>query len=136
MQILSKEIVFLITITTAIFLIAPIFLIVYVSLYNKKKARHQEEKEALKKTFELELLKSQFEVQEHVMETIATNLHDNIGQLLSLTSITLSSIKTDGLQGEKVNTAGELVLRTIQELRQLSKIMSGQELLRLSLIHI
>jgi len=136
MQILSKEVIFLITLTTSIFLIAPIFLIVYVSLYNKKKARHFEEKEALKKTFELELLKSQFEVQEHLMETIATNLHDNIGQLLSLTSITLSAVQTgDSVADEKINTAGQLVLRTIQELRQLSRIMSGKELTGKSLGH-
>ncbi|MCX2477904.1 ATP-binding protein [Pedobacter sp. MC2016-15] len=135
MQILSKEIVFLITFTTAIFLIAPIFLIVYVSYYNKKKAKHFEEKEALRKTFELELLRSQFEVQEHTMETIATNLHDNIGQLLSLTSMTLSSVKAEGLQETKVNTAGELVHRAIQELRQLSKMMSGKELISKNLGH-
>jgi two-component system NarL family sensor kinase len=135
MQILSKEVIFLITLTTSIFLIAPIFLIVYVSIYNRRKAKHFEEKEALKKTFELELLKSQFEVQEHIMETIATNLHDNIGQLLSLTSITLSSIQTEGIHDEKINTAGELVLRTLQELRQLSKIMSGKELIRKNLGH-
>lgn len=135
MQILSKEVLFLITLTTSIFLIAPVFIIVYVSYYNKKKAKHLEEKEALKKTFELELLKSQFEVQEHTMETIATNLHDNIGQLLSLTSITLSSIKADSLQEGKINAAGELVIRAIQELRQLSKIMSGKELIRKNLGH-
>jgi len=135
MQILSKEVIFLITLTTSIFLIAPIFIIVYVSYYNKKKAKHLEEKEALKKTFELELLKSQFEVQEHTMETIATNLHDNIGQLLSLTSITLSSIKADSAQEGKINAAGELVVRAIQELRQLSRIMSGKELISKNLGH-
>ncbi|CAM4382555.1 Histidine kinase [Pedobacter westerhofensis] len=135
MQILSKEVIFLITLTTSIFLIAPIFIIVYVSYYNKKKAKHLEEKESLKKTFELELLKSQFEVQEHTMETIATNLHDNIGQLLSLTSITLSSIKADSAQEGKINAAGELVVRAIQELRQLSRIMSGKELIRKNLGH-
>lgn len=116
-------------------MIAPIFLIFYVSFYNRKKAKHFEEKEALKKTFELELLKSQFEVQEHTMETIATNLHDNIGQLLSLTSMTLSAVKAEGIQEGKINTAGELVLRAIQELRQLSKMMSGKELIRKNLGH-
>lgn len=130
MQISSKELVLLITITTFIFLIAPIFLIGYIFLYNKKKAKHTEEKETLKKTFELELLKSQVEVQEHIMQTIASDLHDNIGQLLSLTSMTLSSIKADHLREEKINTASELTQRAIRELRQLSKMMNGQELIK------
>jgi len=135
MQISSKELIFLITLTTSIFLIAPIFLIVYVYIYNKKKARHLEEKETLKKTFELELLKSQFEVQEHIMQNIAGNLHDNIGQLLSLTSITLSSINSSSFQEGKIKTAEELTLRAIRELRQLSRMMNGQELLKKNLAH-
>lgn len=135
MQISSKELILLIAIITFIFLIAPLFLIIYIFLYNKKKAKHLEEKEVLKKTFELELLKSQVEVQEHILQTIAGDLHDNIGQLLSLTSMTLSSIKADHLREEKINTAAELTQRAIKELRQLSKKMNGQELIKKSLGH-
>ncbi|MBB5637940.1 signal transduction histidine kinase [Pedobacter cryoconitis] len=135
MQISSKELILLIAIITFIFLIAPLFLIIYIFLYNKKKAKHLEEKEILRKTFELELLKTQIEVQEHILQTIASDLHDNIGQLLSLTSMTLSSIKTDHLREEKINTASELTQRAIKELRQLSKKMNGQELIKKSLGH-
>ncbi|HEY0175951.1 MAG TPA: ATP-binding protein [Pedobacter sp.] len=131
MLITPKEIFIIISLLTSIFLIAPFSLIIY----NKKKAKHLEEKESLKKTFELELLKSQFEVQEHILQTISSNLHDNIGQLLSLTSITLSSIKSGNEQEEKITTAGDLVLRTIRELRQLSKMMSAQELIRKNIGH-
>lgn len=135
MQISSKELIFLITLTTGIFLLAPAFLIVYISVYNKKKARHQEEKENLKKAFELELLKSQVEVQENLLQSVAADLHDNIGQLLSLTSITLSAVRTGHADQEKITSARELTLRTIHELRQLSKKMNGQELIRQHLPH-
>ncbi|WP_158800050.1 sensor histidine kinase [Pedobacter sp. L105] len=135
MQISSKDLIYLITLITFIFLIAPLFLIIYISLYNQKKAKHAEEKAALKKTFELELLKSQIEVQENILQMIASNLHDNIGQLLSLTSMTLSSIQMDSKREEKIKTAGELTLRAIQELRQLSKRMNGQELIKKNLAH-
>lgn len=104
-------------------------------MYNKRKAKHLEEKEELKKTFKLELLKTQVEVQEQLMQNIAGNLHDNIGQLLSLTSVTLSSITTENPQQEKIKTASDLTIRAIQELRQLSKMMSGQELIKKSLGH-
>jgi signal transduction histidine kinase len=135
MQVSSKGMIFLITITTVIFLIAPIFLILYVSVYNKKKAKHLEEKKILKETFELDLLKSQIEIQERIMQTISTTLHDNIGQLLSLTSMTLSAIKPGHIQEDKIQTAGELTVRAIQELRQLSKMMNGQELTKKNLGH-
>jgi len=135
MQISSKELIFLIFVITSIFLLAPIFLITYVSVYNKKKAKHLEEKEDLRKVFELELLRSQVEVQERLMRNIADNLHDNIGQLLSLTSVTLSSIAAENPQQEKIKTAGDLTIRAIKELRQLSKMMSGHELTKKNLGH-
>jgi signal transduction histidine kinase len=135
MQISSKELIFLIFVITIIFLLAPIFLISYITVYNKKKAKLLEEKEELKKVFELELLKSQIEVQERLMQNIAGNLHDNIGQLLSLTSVTLSSIAAENPHQEKIKTAGELTIRAIRELRQLSKKMSAQELIRQNLGH-
>ena len=135
MQISSKEVLFFITLSTSIFLIAPVFLIIYVSQYNKRKAKHLKEKETLKKTFEIEMLKAQVELQEHLMQSIASDLHDNIGQLLSLTSITLSSVKTGNIEDEKIETARDLTLRAIKELRGLSKMMNGQELLKKSLGH-
>ncbi|MES1226785.1 MAG: histidine kinase, partial [Bacteroidota bacterium] len=92
MQILSKDIISLVGLATVVFLIAPVAIIVYVVLYNIRKKRHREETEQLKINFENELLKSQMEVQEQTMQTIAANLHDNIGQLLSLTVVTLSTI--------------------------------------------
>jgi len=135
MQISSKELIFLIFIITFIFLLAPIFLITYITVYNKKKAKYLEEKEELRKVFELELLRSQIEVQERLMQNIADNLHDNIGQLLSLTSVTLSSISPESSQHEKIKTAGDLTIRAIRELRQLSKMMSAQEVIKKNLGH-
>jgi len=135
MQISSKDFIFLIGLTSVIFLIAPISLIIYINLYNRRKKRHKEEKEQLKKDFENELLKSQMEVQEQTMQTIASNLHDNIGQLLSLTVVTLSSINlNDPLRvAEKINSAEQLAKRSISELRQLSRLIYGQELIRMGL---
>jgi len=75
------------------------------------------------------------EVQEQTMQTIASNLHDNIGQLLSLTVVTLSSINlNDPLRvAEKINSAEQLAKRSISELRQLSRLIYGQELIRMGL---
>jgi signal transduction histidine kinase len=53
-------------------------------LYNRRKKKHAKEKEMLQKSYADELLKTQMEVQEQTLKTIAYNLHDNIGQLLAL----------------------------------------------------
>jgi signal transduction histidine kinase len=106
MQISSKEIISLIGLTSIIFLIAPMFLIVYVLSYNRRKKKHQEETMLMQKNYETELLKTQMEVQEQTLKTVAYDLHDNIGQLLSLTTITLSSINLN----DSENTAGKIAL--------------------------
>jgi len=135
MQVSSTDLIYLIGLTSIVFLIAPFSLLIYINLYNRRKKRHKEEKEILKKSFENELLKSQMEVQEQTMQTIASNLHDNIGQLLSLTVVTLSSINLDEplRVAEKVESAGQLAKRSIKELRQLSRLIYGQELMRTGL---
>lgn len=135
MQIFSTELAFYIGLASVIFLIAPVSLILFVMLYNNRKKRHEQEKEWLRTNFENELLKSQMEVHEQTMQNVAGNLHDNIGQLLSLLVITLSSIKPDQplRVTEKVDSASELARRAIKELRQLSRIMHGQELIRMGL---
>ncbi len=132
MQISSKDLIFLIGLASVIFLIAPVTLISFVMLHNNRKKRHEKEKAWLKTSFENELLKSQMEVQEQTMQTLAGHLHDNIGQLLSLTTVTLSTIKPDDpeLVRKKVDSASQLAKRAIKELRQLSRLIYGQELTR------
>jgi signal transduction histidine kinase len=131
MPISPKEIVSLIGLTSIVFLIAPIFLIRYVLLYNRKKKKHEEEKSIMVKTLETELLRTQMEVQEQTLKTIAYDLHDNIGQLLSLTTITLSSINLDdrAKSAEKIALIEDLTARSTKEVKALSRMLHSEELL-------
>lgn len=117
---------------SAIFLIIVVGILILVTSYYRKKRIHLDEKKELSQKFESELLKTQIEVQEQTMQTIASNLHDNIGQLLSLTNITLGSINiSDAEKAEtKINTSVELVNKSIKELRELAKLLQGEQLLQ------
>jgi signal transduction histidine kinase len=125
----------LIIITTIIFLIAPVFILLYIFIYNQRKRKHIEEKTQMKLTFEAELAKTQYEVQEQTMQTIGADLHDNIGQLLSLTSLTLNSIEIDNplKAKEKIETSIDLTLRSIKEMRLLGRLLQGDQLVALGL---
>ena len=137
MQFSSSEIIAIVAVGTFIFLLAPIFLLIYIRQYNLRKIKDQEEKKLMAQQFESELLKTQIEVQEQTMQTIASNLHDNIGQLLSLTNITLGSINiNDTAKAEtKINTSVELVNKSIKELRELAKLLQGEQLLQKGIGH-
>jgi signal transduction histidine kinase len=131
----NNDIKELIIITTLIFLIAPAFLVLYIFIYNQRKKRHIEEKELMQLTFESELIKTQMEIREQTMQTIGADLHDNIGQLLSLTSLTLNSVKLDEAEKaqQKIDAALDLTLRSIKEMRLLGKLLQGEQLIALGL---
>ncbi len=117
------------------FFIICVGLVILVSLYNRRSKLHLQEKNLMNQNFESELLKTHLEVQEQTMQTIATDLHDNIGQLLSLTTLTLNSVNLNDVKRseEKIATSLSLVNKSIKELRDLAKILQGEQLLETGL---
>lgn len=96
---------------------------------------HVKEKDLMREKFEAEIAKAQQEMQEQTMQTIGADLHDNIGQLLSLTALTLKSIEPSesSKSDHKVASAIELISHSIQEMRLLGKILQGNQLIALGL---
>ncbi|RYG19682.1 MAG: hypothetical protein EOO07_06380 [Chitinophagaceae bacterium] len=135
MQFSSTEIIVIITLATFIFLLAPLFLLFYVVAYNSLKVKDMEEKHNMKLKFDAEIFKTQIEVQEQTMQTIATDLHDNIGQLLSLTTLTLSSIKLSEPEKseKKISNSLSLLHKSIKDLRDLAKLLQGEQLVAIGL---
>jgi len=131
----GEEIRNTVIVATAIFLIAPAFIVVYISIYYRRKKSHIQEKAQMQLTFEAEIAKTQLEVQEQTMQTIGADLHDNIGQLLSLTSLTLNSIELDNetKARQKINDSIDLTLRSIKEMRLLGHLLQGDQLVALGL---
>ncbi len=135
MQTSNSEIAYIIALSTLVFLLAPAFLLLYIISYNRRKKDHIIEKQTLQKEHESDLLKTQLEVQEQTMKTIAADLHDNIGQLLSLTSLNLGSIKvSDEKTAKKLDDSQQLVRRSIKELRQLANLLHGEKIIETGLV--
>lgn len=138
MQISTDHIAFVVLVATFIFLVAAVFLLLYVDLYNRRKKRYREETLLLKRQFEEELTKTQLEVQEQTLQTIASDIHDNVGQLLSITKLTLGTVDTSPLPErgrEKVSNALELLNTSIRELRQMASVLHAGNLLKQGLEH-
>lgn len=86
----------------------------------------------LQKEFRNELLLTQMEVKEQTLKTVAHDLHDNIGQVLSLMIMTLSTLEIAGdlKANQKLRYIEELTTRTIKEVKMLSKLLHGEDLLK------
>jgi two-component system NarL family sensor kinase len=136
MQVQRENIILIIAVITGIFLLAALFMFFYVMIFNERKKRHRDEKEKMKEEFDQELVRTGFEVQEQTRKNLAGDLHDNIGQLLSLTSVLLGSVNFEETNKaeQKILDAHQLVIRSIQELRQLSRLIHGEQVLQLGLL--
>jgi two-component system NarL family sensor kinase len=125
------------TIVAVVILLITIGVIVLLLAiyYTNAKKRLLKEREVLKTTYEKTILQSRIEVQEQTMQTIGADLHDNIGQLLSLTSLTLSSVELKDITKaqQKIDAARDLTLQSIKEMRLLGKLLQGDQLISMGL---
>jgi len=131
-----KTEVYLVYITGLVaFFILSGFIVHFILFYKKKQTQNKLEQELLQINFQQEIAKTQLEVQEQTMQTIGADLHDNIGQLLSLTSLTLNSIQLDNTKKarQKIDAAIDLTVRSIKEMRLLGKLLQGDQLVVMGL---
>ena len=77
--------------------------------------------------FQQELLKSKIEIQDQTFQNISQEIHDNIGQVLSLVKLNLHTADFSDLPAtmEKINCSKTLVGKAIVDLRDLSKGLSA-----------
>ncbi len=96
-------------------------------IYLKRKNKLLLEKERMNIEFEQTLLRSQLEIQEHTFNHISREIHDNIGQVLSLVRINLNTLKAPD-DTEKVNLMDELMGKAITDLRSLSHSLDADHI--------
>jgi len=108
------------------------FIFYFVISYNKRNRQNKLEKLEMIKKFELEKLQSQLEIQEQTLKIISGEIHDNIGQILSLVGLQINSIPTD--KPEKREQTLELLDRAITDLRDLSKRLDSDRISSIGII--
>ncbi len=124
----EKEIIIITAIAIPITLV--IIVIVLFSVFSRRKNKLLGEQEKAKKAFDRELAESQIEIREETLRNISWELHDNIGQLMTLAKIQAQmSIEKPELMAEVSETIGA----GINELRALSKLINPEALKSLSL---
>lgn len=101
-----------------LFLILSISLIMFVYAYRKKQLVHEAEKTLLQKEFDMEIVKSHLEISEQTLKNVSREIHDNLGQRLTLVF--------HGLKENDETTEMKGVLKeVISELRDLSRSLHG-----------
>lgn len=117
-----------------ILVIISVFMLVILSYYNSRKIKSIRETETLKREFEQALLKTQLEVHEQTMRQISQEIHDNVGQVLSLVNLNLQTM--NGNDKEKIAGTASLVNKAINDLRSLSRSLNPESLARTGLVQL
>jgi len=92
MQNQDQEILFIIILGGLLALLLVGFIVTVLFLYQRKQHRQEQELVKLKDEYDQEVLKSQLEIQEATLKNIAQELHDNIGQVLSVVKLSLAIV--------------------------------------------
>ncbi len=84
----------------------------------------RQEKERI--NFQQNLLQTQLEIQEQTLKNISQEVHDNIGQVLTLAKLNLSTVDLTNAADliEKITDSKQLVSKAINDLRDLSKSLN------------
>ncbi|MEJ0106718.1 MAG: hypothetical protein WDO19_31055 [Bacteroidota bacterium] len=81
----------IISITLGFLLLAG-FIIFFIIINRYRNNRHIRERKEMENIFSQTLLQTQLEIQEQTLKTISQEIHDNIGQVLSLAKLNLNTI--------------------------------------------
>src|SRR5688572_1872754 len=126
----KQEILIVVIAGTALLLALVVAIFVFLVLYQKRSYKHLVEKLEMQEAFGKEILESRLEMQEQTFLNISQEIHDNIGQILSLVRLNVSTIDPNNPEviTKKVANTKELLDGAIQDLRDLSKRLNSEYL--------
>lgn len=108
-------------ITSILIVLMTITVIILFVVFQKRKNKLLEEKEEAEKRFEREIAETQIEIREETLRNISWELHDNIGQLL-----TLAKIQLQNTTKENIDEVSETITKGLNEVRSLSKLINPE----------
>ena len=123
------DILFFTLMGTVLFVLMVGFFFAFVLMYRRRQVEFENERLVMEQEFSEELLRTQLELSEQVMRNISEEIHDNIGQTLTVAKLSLNSM-SDTDYKEHAKNARELITRSLQDLRNLSKTLNGDYILR------
>ena len=107
---------------TVVFAMLVTAIIVFLFQIQKKNQTYLYEKQLMKTQFEQALLQT--------LKTISEEIHDNVGQVLSLVKLNLNTVGhlPDERAQAKITRTKELVSKAINDLRDLSRSLHGEKI--------
>lgn len=130
----NYQIVTGVVIATVIFMLAGFFISIIIAYSNNRKKKFIQEKQTLQQQYTEQLFKSQLEMQEQTFNIISKEIHDNVGQILSLAKVQLNIIdQSETLDRSLLADAKDSVSKAMTDLRDIAKSLNSERILQASL---
>ena len=127
----------IVSIATVFLLLITVAPIAFVLMHQRQYLRYLRDKEQIKNLAQRELLQSQLEIQNHTLQQIGSDLHDNIGQLLTVVIMRLNALEdevADASNKQTIQQTRDLVRTIIADVRTLSKTLDHDTVRRFGLL--
>ncbi|MBK1440396.1 hypothetical protein JHJ32_10400 [Parapedobacter sp. ISTM3] len=111
----SNEIIIAFLFGSLMLALIGVFMFMMVIFYQKRKIRSIEERQRLIAQYEQAALKAKVEIREETLKYVGQELHDNVGQLLSLIKLYLTHPET-----QQKTAVTQLIDQAITDIRVLS----------------
>ncbi len=126
----TQNVVIFIIIVTLLMLLIIAFSSILIYNYQRRKLDYQNGINELTSRYESDILKSKIKVQEQTFQNISREIHDNIGQKLTLAKLHLNQI--DEIKAGQISTeirdVVAMLTDSISDLRDLSRSMSSDHI--------
>jgi two-component system, NarL family, sensor kinase len=125
----KSEIIVIIFFTSAILVLVCTFLLLVLIWHRRKTNKYIAESQIMQEQYQKQLLVAKLEIQEQTLNNISGELHDNVGQILSLATIQLNILEVSrGLDRNDLQDIRESVGNAIGVLRDIAKSLSTERI--------
>lgn len=134
MQDANKQIIIIIVAVIVVLLFLGILFLIMIWAYNNRKQQVEVEKLQMKHDFDRQLLQSTLEIQEDTFNNISQELHDHVGQLLSLAKVQLNIMEQRAEQPpDSLQEVKDTIGQAMTILRDIAKGLSTERIRLFSL---
>lgn len=122
---------------SAILLIFLLGFLTILLIYRKRKLEHYKELEIINERFANQILQTQLEVQQQTMQYIGREIHDNVGQQLTLAALYTQQIDYEKKYPQiedRIIAVSKIINESLAELRNLSKDLTSDYIAQTDLV--
>ncbi|MGI8581067.1 MAG: sensor histidine kinase [Chitinophagaceae bacterium] len=129
---MDKPVIYILITGTIILILLAFFIVGFIVEYRRRRKMFLAEKNEMQNKFEQEQLRSRLEIQEQTFNHISQEIHDNIGQILSLVRLQINTLG-EHVPEDKISITDDLLEKAIKDLRNLSHSLSTDRIKELGI---